>query len=77
MPEHAAPHRVVVVDRERPKKGTDDDWDRLPESERKFPSGTMEVYAGMVERMNYNIGKIVDYLEKTGELDNTSCRIYE
>jgi arylsulfatase len=31
----------------------------------------MEVYAGMVERMDYNIGKVIQYLEETGELDNT------
>lgn len=31
----------------------------------------MAVYAAMVHRMDYNIGRIVDHLESTGELDNT------
>jgi arylsulfatase A-like enzyme len=31
----------------------------------------MEVYAGMVDRMDWNIGRVIDYLTETGELDNT------
>jgi len=71
VPEHAIPHDVVITPREKRKKGQDDDWDSLPEEERKYSSRTMEVYAGMVERMDQNIGKVVEYLENTGELDST------
>jgi arylsulfatase A-like enzyme len=69
--EHAVPHDVVVVDREKPKKGQGDDWDLLTDEERQFSSRAMEVYAGMVERMDFNIGKVIEYLEDTGKLDNT------
>ena len=31
----------------------------------------MEVYAGMVDRMDWNIGRVIDYLAETGELDDT------
>lgn len=31
----------------------------------------MEVYAAMIDRVDQNIGKVVDVLEKSGELDNT------
>jgi len=31
----------------------------------------MAVYAAMVDRMDQNIGKLIDYLESTGELENT------
>lgn len=31
----------------------------------------MEVYAAMVERMDWNVGKVVEYLRETGEYDNT------
>ena len=31
----------------------------------------MEVYAAMVDRMDQGIGRIIDVLEKNGELDNT------
>src|SRR5579862_5881134 len=41
VPDHAVPHDVVVIDREKPKKGQGDDWDSLPEDEKKFSSRTM------------------------------------
>ena len=31
----------------------------------------MEVYAAMVDRMDWNIGRVIDYLAETGELDDT------
>lgn len=46
-------------------------WEELTHEERKYSAKTMEVYAAMVENMDYNIGKVLDHLELTGELDNT------
>ena len=46
-------------------------WDTLSESEKEELDLEMAVFAAMVHRMDYNIGKVVEYLEKTGELDNT------
>jgi arylsulfatase len=31
----------------------------------------MEVYAGMVDRMDWNVGRVIDYLVGTGELEDT------
>jgi len=31
----------------------------------------MELYAGMVENMDYHVGRLIDYLKKIGEYDNT------
>ena len=31
----------------------------------------MELYAGMVENMDFHIGRLIDYLKKIGEYDNT------
>jgi arylsulfatase A-like enzyme len=31
----------------------------------------MELYAGMVENMDFHVGRLVDYLKKIGEYDNT------
>jgi len=31
----------------------------------------MELYAGMVENMDYHCGRLIDYLKKVGEYDNT------
>ncbi len=48
-----------------------DDWDALSEEEQQFEAKRMAVYAGMVSAMDYNIGRLLDYLEETGQLDNT------
>lgn len=71
VPEHAIPHDVVVPDREKVKKGQGDNWDTQSEESRKYSSRAMEVYAGMVERMDQNIARVINYLEQSGELDNT------
>ena len=46
-------------------------WDSLTDEEKKFNARRMQTYAGMVDNMDVNIGKILAYLEKTGEADNT------
>lgn len=47
------------------------EWEELSEQERKESARKMEVYAAMVEMIDEGIGQVVDYLESTGELDNT------
>ncbi|KAL4925285.1 alkaline-phosphatase-like protein [Aspergillus undulatus] len=48
-----------------------EEWDTLTPEERKLSSRAMETYAGMVDSIDVNIGKVVDYLKRTGEYDNT------
>jgi hypothetical protein len=45
--------------------------DETTDEERAVSARTMEVYAAMVDRMDWNIGRVIDYLDGTGELDNT------
>lgn len=47
------------------------DWDDLPPSEKAISARNMEVYAAMIERMDYNIGRVISHLKASGELDNT------
>lgn len=47
------------------------EWDDMTDDERARSARSMEVYAGMVDRMDWNIGRVVDYLTETGELDDT------
>ncbi|KAG8706576.1 hypothetical protein FRC08_000960, partial [Ceratobasidium sp. 394] len=47
------------------------DWDQLTNDEQRYSARTMEVYAAMVERMDWNIGRVIEYLMSTGELENT------
>ena len=46
-------------------------WKDMSTEEKAKSSKAMEVFAGMVESIDANVGKVVDYLEQTGELDNT------
>lgn len=46
-------------------------WNTLKADEKKLFSRLMEVYAGFSEYTDVQIGRIVDYLEKSGQLDNT------
>ncbi|KAI8211238.1 putative sulfatase [Colletotrichum sp. SAR 10_76] len=47
------------------------DWKELSDLERKESARKMEVFAAMVELIDENIGRVIDHLESTGELDNT------
>jgi len=46
-------------------------WNELKPEEKKLFSKLAEVYAGFSEYTDAQVGRIVDYLEKTGQLDNT------
>jgi len=46
-------------------------WENLTQEQRDKSSRIMEVYAAMVDRMDQNIGRVVEYLKDRGELDNT------
>jgi len=48
-----------------------EDWQSMTAEERAESARKMEVYAAMVESIDENIGRVVEHLEKTGELDNT------
>lgn len=47
------------------------EWEAMTPEERKKSSRSMEVFAGMVDRMDYNIGKVLDTLKGQGVYDNT------
>lgn len=46
-------------------------WDSLSEDEKKEWGLKMEVYAAMVDNLDQNIGRLLNYLGTTGQLDNT------
>ena len=47
------------------------DWSKLSADERKLYARMMEVFAGFFEFTDHHIGRLIDFLEKLGELDNT------
>ncbi len=46
-------------------------WDTLDADERTLFSRLAEVYAGFSEYTDAQVGRIIEYLEKTGQLENT------
>lgn len=46
-------------------------WDELNADEKKLFSRMAEVYAGFSEYTDAQVGRIIDYLEETGQLENT------
>ena len=46
-------------------------WEDIPKSQRELQSRLMEIYAGFLEHTDTQYGKILDELERQGELDNT------
>lgn len=47
------------------------DWETLPADEKKLYARFMEVYAGFVTQTDFEIGRVINYLRKIGQLDNT------
>ncbi|KAJ9255005.1 hypothetical protein DTO212C5_9191 [Paecilomyces variotii] len=62
LPENVEPHPVVAEMK---------DWSSMDPEEKKWSAKTMEVFAAMVERLDWNVGRVLDHLEASGELDNT------
>ncbi len=46
-------------------------WDTLTGDEKRLFSRMAEVYAGFSEYTDVQIGRVIDYLEESGQLDNT------
>ncbi|WP_426159659.1 arylsulfatase [Pseudomonas sp. TSRC2-2] len=46
-------------------------WEQLSPEQRKIAARKMEIYAAMVDNLDDNIGRLLDYLRKSGQYDNT------
>jgi len=54
-----------------PKPEAIPDWDTLSADEKKLFTRQAEVFAGFVEMTDHEIGRVVDAIAETGQLDNT------
>ncbi len=52
-------------------KHTFKSWDNLTPEEKAFEAKKMEVYAAMIDRMDQNIGRVLEELERLGQLENS------
>ena len=74
--EHVLEHQkalgIVAADAELPPRDPDvPAWDALSEDARRMYARQMEVYAGFIEQTDHHFGRVIDFIERTGELDNT------
>lgn len=53
------------------RMSTTSQWDALSPERRRYEAKRMSVYAGMIEAMDANIARLMAYLERQGQLENT------
>lgn len=46
-------------------------WKSLNKDEQKIEARKMEIYAGMIDNLDYNIGRLIQFLKEIGEYENT------
>lgn len=63
IPEGTDPHPVIAPEAT--------EWDKLDELQKQKSARVMETYAAMVERLDWNVGRVIEDLRANGELDNT------
>ncbi|ROW08412.1 hypothetical protein VMCG_03100 [Cytospora schulzeri] len=61
----------IISEDVEPAPMTHEFWSKMTPEERAVSARKMEVFAAMVDVIDVNIGRVVDHLESTGELDNT------
>ena len=60
-----------AADQDWPELDTVRPWDSLTEDEKRLFARMAEVYAGFLSHVDHQIGRLLDYLEETGQLENT------
>lgn len=46
-------------------------WDELTDEQKAYSARTMEIYAAMVDRVDQNVGRLVDYLKRSEQFEDT------
>lgn len=62
---------IVPPDTGMVRMSTTDDWGALDPQRKRYEAKRMAVYAGMIEAMDFHIGRLVNYLKSRGQYDNT------
>jgi len=62
---------VVGEGTEMVDMSTTKSWEALPDDRKRYEAKRMAVYGGMVEAMDFHIGRLIDHLKATGQYDNT------
>jgi arylsulfatase/uncharacterized sulfatase len=62
---------IVPAESDMVAMSTTDDWHQLTSDEKRYQAKRMAVYAGMVEAMDFHMGRLIDHLKATGAYENT------
>ncbi|MBT3834103.1 MAG: arylsulfatase [Gammaproteobacteria bacterium] len=62
---------VVGEGTEMVDMSTTQDWDALPDDRKRYEAKRMAVYGGMIEAMDFHIGRLIEHLKTTGQYENT------
>ena len=62
---------LIPADTELTQMSTTEDWDALSANDQAYYARRMAVYAGMLDAMDFHIGRLVAHLKDVGEYDNT------
>ncbi|MFT7306148.1 MAG: arylsulfatase A-like enzyme [Candidatus Azotimanducaceae bacterium] len=62
---------VVAADLTMTEMNTTQAWDALTREQQRYEAKSMAVYAGMIEAMDFHIGRLIAHLKETGQYDNT------
>ena len=62
---------VVAEGTEMVDMSTTQDWDALPDDRKRYEAKRMAVYGGMIEAMDFHIGRLIEHLKATGQYENT------
>lgn len=49
----------------------EENWDNISDEQKKIDAREMEIYAAMVDNMDFHIGRVLEHLESTGQRENT------
>ena len=63
---------IVAPDHPLPPRNPDvTPWEELSPEEQRYEARKMELYAAMVENLDFHVGRLLAWLDETGEADNT------
>ena len=63
---------IIPAGTELPETNADvEDWETLSHDERKLFARQMEVFAGFMSETDHEIGRIIDFLDRIGQLEKT------
>jgi arylsulfatase len=68
---HGEPDRTGPEGQPWPKLDTVRPWDTLDDDEKKLFSRMAEIFAGYISYWDHHMGRVLDYLEESGQVDNT------